>query len=328
MTELSTVGPPLARPKLDRSLLFGYALAVVCFLVLGVSTPDGFAPDRLLGILGSNAALGIVAIGQTLVLLCRGLDMSVGFTMNLAAVVLSATMAGQDANTPAALGLALAAGALVGLVNGLIVVWLRLPPLLATLAVGTAVQGGYYVLTKGQPKGAIAPGFREFADGGAFGGTLRWGFLVWLAVWLLAAVLLYRTVPGRRFIVVGANPRLAFLAGVGVRRHTVAAYVASGLTAAIGGVYLTAFAGSASLTAGASYTLASVAAAVIGGVALTGGIGSPTGTFAGVLVLVFLQTILTTWDVPAPVQQATQGAVLIVMMLVTLRFVRRGRSDR
>lgn len=317
MTALAEV--PLTRHRIDPNLLVSYGLALGCLILLVTTTSQGLSPDRILGILGSHAALGIVAIGQTLVLLNRGLDLSVGAVINLSTVVLAAAMKGSGGNIAVAVTLALLAGVLVGLVNGLLVAYTGLAPLLATLAVGTIVQGGYYVYTQGQPKGGIAKAFRVLADGRVGGSSLPWSVVLWLAVWGLVAFVLYRTVAGRRFYAVGANPRAAWLAGVVTTRHSVAAYTASGALAAVAGMHLAAYTGAPSLTVGDSYTLTSVAAAVIGGVAFIGGIGGPAGTFAGVLVLVFLGTVLDTFNVPAAVQLIVEGAVLIVMMLVNKR---------
>jgi ribose transport system permease protein len=311
----------------SRELLVSYALALALLIAFAVATPGGWEPQRILTILGQNAQLGIAAIGQTVVLLSGGLDLSIGPVMNLASVTSSAQMRGQDGNIVQGIAVALAAGGFVGLVNGLLVARAKIPPLLATLAVGTIVQGGYYVYTEGQPKGGVAPGLQSAADAKVFGSILPWWLVLWLAVWAVVAFLLYRTTWGRRFYAAGASPRASWLSGVAVSRYVVGAYVLSGLCAAIAGVALTAYTGSPSVSGADSYTLQTVAAAVIGGVAFSGGIGRLAGAFAGVAVLVFLTTILETLNVDSAVQYVVQGAVLIGMMLVNRRLSGRGSGS-
>lgn len=311
----------------SRELLVSYGLALALLVVFAIATPGGWEPQRILTILGQNAQLGIAAIGQTVVLLSGGLDLSIGPVMNLASVVSSAQMRGQDGNIAQGIAVALAAGGFVGLVNGLLVSRAKIPPLLATLAVGTIVQGGYYVYTEGQPKGGVAPGLQTAADAKVLGSIVPWWLVLWIAVWVVVAFLLYRTTWGRRFYAAGASPRAAWLSGVAVSRYVVGAYVLSGVCAAIAGVALTAYTGSPSVSGADSYTLQTVAAAVIGGVAFSGGIGRLAGAFAGVAVLVFLTTILETLNVDSAAQYVVQGAVLIGMMLVNRRLSGRGSGS-
>lgn len=310
-----------------RGLLVSYGLALAFVIALGLTTKNGFAPSRILDIIGQDAQLGMAVVGQAVVMLAGGLDLSIGPVMNLASIVSAVVMDGSNGNIPLAVLLTLAAGGAVGMVNGLLVSKLRIAPLLATLAVGTIVQGIYYVWTEGQPKGNVAPAFRSIADDRLLGIPLS--LLVWLALWAIVAFVLYRTTWGKGLYATGANPRAAWLSGIATDRKVIGAYVIAGLCAAVAGMQLTAYSGTASVNAADSYTLMTVAAAVIGGVAFVGGIGGLAGPFAGVLVLVFLNTILETLNVPSAAQYIAQGLILIVMMLVTRRLIRGtgGRED-
>lgn len=303
-----------------RGLLVSYGLALAFVIVLGLTTANGFAPSRILDIVGQDAQLGMAVIGQAVVMLTGGLDLSIGPVMNLSSIVSAVAMDGSNGNIAIAVVLTLLAGGAVGLVNGLLVSKLRIAPLLATLAVGTIVQGIYYVWTEGQPKGNVAPAFRSIADDRLLG--IPVALLVWLALWAIVAFVLYRTTWGKGLYATGANPRAAWLSGIATDRKVVGAYVIAGLCAAVAGMQLTAYSGTASVNAADSYTLMTVAAAVIGGVAFVGGVGGLAGPFAGVLVLVFLNTILETLNVPSAVQFIAQGLILIVMMLVTRRLIR------
>lgn len=318
-TEPLRTGPLPALGR-RRGLLVSYGLALAFVVVLGLTTRNGFAPSRILDIVGQDAQLGMAVIGQAVVMLTGGLDLSIGPVMNLASIVSAVVMDGSNGNIALAVLVTLAAGGAVGLVNGLLVSKLRIAPLLATLAVGTVLQGIYYVWTEGQPKGNVAPAFRSIADDRLLG--IPVALLVWLALWAIVAFVLFRTTWGKGLYATGANPRAAWLSGIATDRKVIGAYVIAGLCAAVAGMQLTAYSGTASVNAADSYTLMTVAAAVIGGVAFVGGVGGLAGPFAGVLVLVFLNTILETLNVPSAAQFIAQGLILIVMMLVTRRLIR------
>lgn len=336
MSTTPTAAPAPARPASPRlqalgrhrSLLVSYGLALAFVIALGLTTAGGFAPSRILDIVGQDAQLGMAVIGQAVVMLSGGLDLSIGPVMNLASIVSAVVMDGANGNIALAVLVTLAAGGAVGLVNGLLVAKLKIAPLLATLAVGTILQGIYYVWTEGQPKGNVAPAFRTIADDRILG-FLPVSIVVWIALWGVVAFVLYRTTWGKGLYATGANPRAAWLSGVATTRKVVGAYVIAALCASVAGMQLTAYSGTASVNAADSYTLMTVAAAVIGGVAFVGGIGGLAGPFAGVLVLVFLDTILETLNVPSATQYIAQGLILIVMMLVSRRLNRgaRGRED-
>jgi ribose transport system permease protein len=306
-------------------LLVRYGLAVLLLIVLGLTSSSTFGAHRILDILGRASPLGVAAIGQTSVLLSGGIDLSIGPVINLTNVIAPVAMSGQDGNIVLAVFLSALAAGLVGLVNGILVAFVRVPALLATLAVGTIVQGGYFIYTRGQPSGNASPGFRTLANNWLGGNLVPWDFLLWLLVWGVMAALLYRTVFGRQFYGVGANPRASWLSGVRSSWHVVAAYVISALCACIAGLILTSDIGLASIGIGDTYTLDSIAAAVIGGTAFTGGIGTLGGTFAGVLVMTFLNTILSTLNVPQASQFIAQGIVIAGMMLVNSRLIRARR---
>lgn len=308
-------------------LWVAYGLTAACLLLLGLSTSNGFDPDRLLRILSNAAPLGVVAIAQTLVIINRGLDLSVAPVMNAAGLLTAVLSARPGAGLATTVPLVLGLGLAIGLVNGLLLALTRIPPLLGTLASATVVQGVYSLITRGQPRGEVPAALRAVADGRVLGGPVSASLLVWVVAMVAAGVVLSRTVVGHRLQAVGANPRAAWLSGVPVRSYTVATYATSGVLAALAGVLLIAYSGSPSLTAGDGYALDSVVAAVIGGAALGGGTGGMVGTFAGVAVLAFLATVLNSFDLPSSVQSVVSGAVLLLMLLVNARISRRRRRS-
>lgn len=303
-----------------------YGLTVACLLLLGFTTANGFNPDRWFRILANAAPLGVVAIAQTIVIINRGLDLSVGSVMNTAAVLTAVLSGSPDASLPRTLAVVFLVGASIGLVNGLMIAHTAIPPLLGTLATATVVQGLNVLATQGQPKGLVPPQLRDWADSRLGASPISLSLVVWVLLLVLVGIALATTVAGRRFKAAGAAPRAAWLAGVPVKTHTVFAYVVSGTLAAFAGVLLVAYSGAPSLTAGDSYALNSVVAAVIGGAVLAGGAGGMVGAFAGVAMLAFLTTVLNSFNIPTPVQQIVNGLVLILMLLVGAGLARKGGS--
>lgn len=311
--------------RIPVQLWVAYGLTVACVVLLGLTTTTGFDPDRMLRILSNAAPLGVVAIAQTLVIINRGLDLSVGAVMNTAGILTAVLSARSGANLATTILVVLAVGAALGTVNAVLLAFTSVPPLLGTLATATVIQGVYFLITRGQPRGTIPDSLRGVADGRLGTTPLSGSLVVWLVLLVLVGVILSSTVAGRRFQAVGANRRASWLSGVSVRSHTFVTYVASGMLSAAAGILLIAYSGSPSLTAADSYALTSVVAAVIGGAALTGGTGSMAGAFAGVAVLAFLGTVLGSFNIPPPVQLVVNGLVLIGMLFLNSRIDARRR---
>lgn len=298
----------------------GFLLALV--VVFAVSTPRFLTDDNLVGILTSVAFIGVVSLGQTMVIIAGGFDLSVAGVAPLAAVVY-AQQVNDGRPILLAVGIALAAGAAVGVVNGLIVTKGGINPLITTLGMLSISGGIAFSLVGGQsvPIDDLAAGFMAETD------------LFWLPnqVWLFAlaalslALVLRFTVYGRSLYAIGGNREAARLAGMRTDALAVSTYVASGAFAALGGVILASqlLAGDGNL--GKDAALLSVAAVVLGGGSLLGGAGGALGTAAGVLVLGTLANGLTLLHVSTFYQQIATGAVL----LLAVGFSRlRGVIDR
>lgn len=313
----------LSIQRVPAQLWVAYGLTLACLLLLGFSTDNGFNPDRLLRILSNAAPLGVVAIAQTLVIINRGLDLSVGPIMNTAGILTAVLSAAPGASLATTLPVVVIVGAAIGLVNGTMLAFTKIPPLLGTLATATVIQGVYSLITRGQPRGTVPAELRILADGRLFGTPFSGSLIIWIVLLVIVGLILTRTVAGQRFHAVGANPRAAWLSGVPIKSHTLVAYTVSGLLSAVAGVLLIAYSGSPSLTAADTYALNSVVVAVIGGAALAGGTGGMVGTFAGVAVLAFLTTVLNSFNIASPVQLIVNGAVLILMLYVNGRIARR-----
>lgn len=301
-------------------------LLIVALLLLGEALSPGFASgQQILRLLIVAALLGIVAGGQNLVILGgrEGIDLSVGGVVSLSAIIAGNLMNGIDSGIPMAVLACIATGALFGLFNGLGVTLLRIPPLVMTLGMLGVLQGLLVVIRQGIPSGRAAPALSNFVSQPFLFGLpgIIW---LWIVIGLVMAFLLSRTVFGHRIYAIGSNEQAAFMAGVPVRIVRIALFMLSGVFAAIAGICLLGYSGSSFANVGEQYMLPSIIAVVFGGTPLSGGKGGYTGTMAGAVLLVILQSILTTVNIDESGRQMVFGATLLVLML----FYGRGRAMR
>ena len=297
------------RPAVNRAMPALVSL-VILLAIAGALIPSFLLPDRLL-LLGQQVApLALVAIGQTLVVLMGGIDLSVGSILTLSLVLGAGLSRGSDAVAPIAILACLAAGAAIGLLNGLLVTRLRLPALISTLATATMIDGVSWVYTNGAPNGSMPP-VLQFAANAKIGGVPAADLIV-AAIFIAVLTLLTRTVFGRRLYATGANPRAAFLTGVRIERITVVAYVICGALAAAGGLLLGGYIAVGSLKAGEGYVLNSLAVVLIGGTSLSGGEGGVFGTLIGVAILAVLTALLIQLSVPIALRSVLLALIVIV----------------
>jgi ribose transport system permease protein len=307
----------------QRALLIGYAFILVLLVAAGIMSPGFVKPGNLSQQLALASYMGVVAAGQTLVILTGGIDLSVSWTLNFAAILLTRITGGSDENLALAITAALAAGAAVGLINGLGIAYLRIPPLVMTLGMNVLMQGVVLVYTNGSPQGA-APPFVKFMATGQLFEIIPVVVIVWAIVAALVILLLRRTVLGRQIYTVGNNHVAAYLSGVAPARVLVAVYVISGLLAAFTGILLTGYSFQSYLGMGENYILPPIAAVVIGGTSILGGAGGYTGTIAGAIIVVLLQSTLAIAQVPQAGRNILYGLIILVMLFV----YGRGRKVR
>lgn len=292
-------------------------LALGLFALGGALRPGFASPELAVNILRLSAFLGIVAAGQTLVIISgnEGIDLSVGAVITLSAVLIYRLTGGSDALALPTVALALGCGAAVGALNGLGVTLLRIPPLVMTLGMTGVVQGLILAVTQGQMLGATPPALGALVTRplllGIPGVVPIW-LLLGLALWLL----LERTPYGKRLFAIGVNRTTARLSGVPVQAMVVLTYTLSGLLAALAGAMLLGYTQNVFLRLGAAYTLPSVAAVVVGGTLLAGGHGSYWGTMAGALVLTLLTSLLTSLQLPESARLIIYGATLLLLLSI------------
>ena len=260
--------------------------------------------------------LALVGIGQMFPIASGGggIDLSIPFVINFA----SFNAVGQVGSSPGSLmtafAIALGFGALVGMVNGFVVVALRIPPIIGTLAVGFIVLTVVQLQSGASDSSSFAdPVLVDFTRGTSLGVPNI--FYVVVACALAAGFLLHRTRYGRHLLAVGQSPRASSLAGIHVRRTVFFAYVTSGVFAAFAGTLLTGSVGSADLELGNPYLLASVGAVVLGGNLVSGGMATVAGTVLGALLLTLLVSAVTLTGIDLGFQNVARGAVITLVLL-------------
>jgi ribose transport system permease protein len=259
--------------------------------------------------------LGIISVGQTLVIISggEGIDLSVGATVTLSAIVVGAISNKQDDLILLAMLAALGVGMVIGLINGIGVTALKVHPLVMTLGMAGVIGGVMLAIYQGQVRGGAGPLMSQFISFPVVFG-LSGAVLVWAVIAVLVWLLLSRSRYGKNLYAVGINRETAYLSGIRVPVVVTLAYVMSGMFAALGGFMLLGFTQTVYFTLGDAYLFPSVAAVVIGGTTLAGGEGNYWGTMSGALVLIVLDSILTTVQLPQYVRQIILGLLLVTVI--------------
>lgn len=298
------------RLTLDAVRSYGIHLVLLALIVVtGILSPAFLAGNNISNMLLQAAPLGIVVIGQVLVILVRGLDLSVASVMATAAVV-ATSFSGQDSDALPVFLVAMAIGLLTGLVNGLLITKRNVSPFLATLATMTLLQGLRFAYTQGAPSGNVPPIYRVLGSQTFFGVPYNLMILIVLAA--VFSALLHKSTYGRRVYLTGGNPVMARLVGINSDRITIASYVISGGLAALAGLIYSGFVGIVDNWVGRGFELDSIVAAVMGGVALSGGRGSIVGGLFGAAILVVVFNAVLMIGMPIEFQIIIKGVVIIV----------------
>ena len=280
----------------------------IVLIVAALLAPAFYNPTNLRTVAIQFAVLGIVAVGQTLVLLVRSIDLSVSAVLALGAVIVVQTEAGSS--LVVSLIQALAVAAAIGLVNGLLITKRGVPPFVATFGMLVFIQGARLAYTKGQASGTV-PAFLRMISIETVG-FIPAALLVWLIVNLIFIFLLRKTRFGRWIYAVGGNPHASRYAGIRVDVVMIVAHTVCSVLAILGGLVLSGYIGYVDLRLGSDYNMLSIAAAIVGGTTFTGGRGNLFGTAAGVALLVMLLNLVVVLGLPIHWQLAMQGLVLVL----------------
>ena len=300
-----------------------YIALLLLVIVALISAPATLSGVALRAVAPYGAVLGITALGQMLVVMTGGIDLSVPGTMSLAAVITVGVGDGSNEQIWVAIATAVAAAAIVGLVNGILIGGLKLNGLIITLAVGLIVVGRVTHYGSTFPVQSPVPtGLSDWTSTRILGVSPIFWIGVGLTLFLIVG--LRYTAVGRRFQAVGANPVASHVVGVRVTLNQILVYVVAAVFYAIAGVALAGLLRTPGVAIGSQYLLGPIAAVVIGGASLTGGLASPLSTFAAAFFLTGLNQMLRTMGLPTALQFFVFGVVIIGGMLVSGDRIVRG----
>nr|WP_130789618.1 ABC transporter permease [Lachnoclostridium pacaense] len=313
-----TLNIQFLKKRTDSSQVMVYVILVLLLLAAQILSPGYLKPTHIAGILRLASFMGIAAIGQNLTILTGGIDLSIANTITFANVIAAQIMVGRNENTLTALLAVIMMGIAVGLINGAGIQWLRIPPFIMTLGVGTVIQGVFLIYTKGAPKGNASP-FLKAVCGQSFIGIVSGIVIIWAVMAAVTIVFLRSTPYGRKIYSIGINEQAARFSGIQTRRVTFSVYLLSAVIAAMTGFFLVGYTGTSFLDVGTSYNTKTIAAVIIGGTAITGGRGSYVGTIAGAVIMTILDDFLTIVNIPEAGRQIMQGVIIILLVLIYSR---------
>lgn len=304
----------------NSSILIAYALAVVLWGITSILA-SGFASwNHSKTLLIQASFIGIVAAGQTFVIIGGGVDLSVPWMLNGAATLLTLWSKGSNTALLWVIPVLLLIAVVVGMINGLGITVLGVQPIIMTLGVNGILEGALLLITKGGQSPSAPSTVVHLATGTLLGIPIAvW---IWLGVAVVAWILLSHTPFGRKLFAVGTNVTVARLSGIQTNRVTIGSYVISALTSTLAGILLVGYVGQAYLGMGDAYLFTSVAAVIIGGASILGGSGHYSGTIAGALILTVLTSLLPILNLNPAALQVVYGAVILVT--VALASVRLG----
>jgi ribose transport system permease protein len=297
-------------PGLRRhaSTLIVYGLILILGVCASLLSPNFLTERNIFNVLRTAAFLGTVAIGETLVIISGGIDLSVGSVLKLAVLMSAILMDGKSENVTVAIAATLAMGAVAGLINGLLITKVRIAPFIVTLGAYSILRGvSYRVATK--PVGRATPGFLHLYD-------LKFGpvplLVIFLALLIVAGIfVLRRTAFGRYIYAIGGKEQVARLSGIRVDRVKIGVYMLCSTLAALTGLLYLARSGVGDPVIGEGAELQAITAVILGGPSLFGGQGGLTGTLGGVLLMGLTNNVLVLLNVSSWYQELIQGLVIV-----------------
>jgi ribose transport system permease protein len=300
-------------------VVLGVCACILLLLVAGsLYSPNFLSPEYLLQQLNVGSFLGVIASGVMLVILLGQIDLSVPWVVTIGGMMATATSGwwGPTIGPLFAIPFGIACGALVGLINGCGVAYLRVPSMIFTLGMNAIAQGLMIIHTGGfSPMDHSTPAMHFIAVERSILGIPN-ALWVWALIGGLVVTILGRTVLGRRIYAIGSRERSVYLSGVDTRSVIVACFVISGACSALAGVLLAGYSTKAYQAMGDPYLLPAIAAVVLGGTSILGGRGTYLGTVAGVILITLLQSILSVMQMPEAGRQIIYGVVIIAMLLL------------
>ncbi|MDX9824796.1 MAG: ABC transporter permease [Sphaerochaeta sp.] len=306
----------LAIRGIAQVLTVTIGLIILC-IVFGIMNPIFFSSRNVANLLRQIAPILLIGIGQSYVLITGNIDLSIGSVVGMSTMI-SATLMTKGMAPSAAVLITIICCLAVGLSNGLLVSFAKLPPFIATLGTMTIARGIAQIANNNYNTDSIGEAAQGFRDFFYYGKTLGLYNTIWIAIllWLIFNFLLTRTKSGRHIYAIGSNAEAARLSGVNLVSTTTKAYLVSAFVSCIVGLITTATSGMGTMDAGNSYELYAVAASVIGGVSTLGGQGLLFGTVIGASIWGVLQNGLQFAGAPVAIRNIVIGVIVVVSVLL------------
>lgn len=298
----------------NQVIIFSYVVMIALFILVALIKPGFGVGTHLPVLLNQAAIIAIIALGQTFVILTGGIDLSIPWTLNSAAIMLTFLSKGLDNNLALIIPLILAGTFIIGLINGIGIAYIKIPPIIMTLGLNIILQGSLLALLRGAPGGTAPPIVKQIGVGSL--GPFPNLFVIWVVLSIIAIITLHYTPYGRRLYAVGNSEQVARYSGVNVAFIKLITYGISGLTAGVGGILLAGRLGQSYLGMGDPFLFQTIVAVVLGGASLMGGSGSYIGTIAGTSMLVILTGFLAAIKLPTSVQQIIYGIILVIAIVI------------
>jgi inositol transport system permease protein len=284
--------------------------------------------ENLLNVLRQISVIGIIALGVTMVIITAGIDLSSGAVVAIVSVAVAGLLQAPDAADRLFKGgtawpvapvilIGLAVGVVIGMVNGLMVSKLKIPPFIATLGMMTFARGWAFIYSQGRPRGSLVNAFQVIGQGTILG--IPNPAIILIVCVVITYVILQHTLWGRYTFALGSNLQAAVVSGIKIDRYLILVYTFAGFLAAVAAIVLTARIGSGQPGLGLGYELDAIAASVIGGTSLAGGLGSAGGTLIGALIIGVMKNGLDILNVSADFQQVARALIIVIAVTIDVR---------
>ena len=302
--------------KKNQGVVFCYLIALVLFAGFSVYMPGFARLSHIRTVFLESALIGIVALGQTLVVITGGIDLSVAWMMTIGAYMVSNLVNSSNANLVWGIPLMLVVTFGLGAINGFCISCLRVPAIVMTLGMNIILQGALVALTQGSPGQSAPPLLLTLGQKNLLG--IPYLVIIWIIMTVVVMLALFKMKYGRKLFAIGNNATVAKYSGIRVDNTIILSYAISGMTAGIAGALLEGKVGSCYLAMGDTYQFQSIAAVAIGGTSMLGGKGNYLGTVAGSLTITILLGILVALNLPFGVQTMAYGLIVLISVIVSV----------
>jgi inositol transport system permease protein len=331
MSESARVVAPKKSSRV-LTLMSRYSIVLILVgLVILISILTGgifLRIDNLLNVLRQISVIGIIALGVTMVIITAGIDLSSGAVVAIVSVAVAGLLQAPDAADRLFKGgspwpvvpvilIGLAVGVVIGMINGLMVSKLKIPPFIATLGMMTFARGWAFIYSQGRPRGSLVDAFQVIGQGTVLG--IPNPAIILIVCVVITYVILQHTLWGRYTFALGSNLQAAVVSGIKIDRYLILVYTFAGFLAAVAAIVLTARIGSGQPGLGLGYELDAIAASVIGGTSLAGGLGSAGGTLIGALIIGVMKNGLDILNVSADFQQVARALIIVIAVTIDVR---------